>query len=478
MLNSKNPRLVPSVLALAALMLTGCAMAPAYQRPDAPVPQHWAASAQAQPLPDTIPEWRDFVTDPAARRLVERALENNRDLRQSLLNIQAARAQYRIGRADRLPALAAQASGTRQRTPADLSSTGTAAVGQSLQAGVGIAAFELDLFGRVQSLSDAALQDFLATQEAGRTAQLSLVAEVVQAYLAQSSAQRRLGLTQLTLEARQRSLQLMTLRRASGASSAVDYQEALGLAEQAQAELERGTRELAQATNALALLTGDHQLVRQLPLPAAGQAVVQQELRPGMPAELLQRRPDILAAEHQLKGRNADIGAARAAFFPRISLTGFLGSSSAELSRLFEGGQSSWSFAPQLTLPIFDAGRNQANLDLARVRKDMAVAKYEATIQTAFREVSDALVATDTLRREEAARAALAASSEAALTLSEARYRAGLDSHLRYLDAQRSSYANEIALIEAQTQRQTALVSLFRVLGGAWSATTASQAAR
>ena len=478
MSKSKKFCSAPSVMTLAFLMLTGCGMAPKYQRPDAPVPQAWTAATQTVVAAETTPEWTDFVTDPTARHLVERALANNRDLRQSLLNIEAARAQYRIQRADRLPSLAVQGAGTRQRTPADLSGTGAASTGSSFQTGVGVTAFELDLFGRVRSLSDAALQEFLSTEEAGRAAKLSLVAEVVQAYLARDSAQRRLGLTQLTLEARLRSLDLIAQRRAAGASSAVDHQEASGLAEQAKADLERSDREFAQATNALALLTGDHQLVRQLDGPAAGGLPELQELVPGMPADLLTRRPDILAAEHQLRGRNADIGAARAAFFPRISLTGFLGSSSTELSRLFDGGQSAWSFAPQLTLPIFDAGRNQSNLDLATVRKDMAVAKYEATIQTAFREVSDALVATDTLRREERARAALAKSSEAAMRLSEARYRAGLDSHLRYLDAQRSSYANEVALIEVRTQRQVARVTLFRALGGAWWPGTAEPAAQ
>lgn len=475
-MRNKKLRTTPLAVVLAVLTLTGCAMAPTYLRPDAPVPQQWAASASTASVADTAPEWKDFVTDPTVRQLVERALENNRDLRQSLLNIEAARAQHRIQRADRLPSVDAQAFGARQRTPADLTGSGVSSVGNTFQVGVGITAFELDLWGRVRSLSDAALQEFLATEEAARSAKLSLVAEVVQAYLTRDGAQKRLELTKLTLQARERSLGLIEQRRTSGASSGVDYQEALGLTEQARADLERSTREFGQATNALALLTGDHRMVQELPALAGDKLV--QELVPGLPADLLSRRPDILAAERQLKGRNADIGAARAAFFPRISLTGFLGSSSSELSRLFEGGQTAWSFTPQLTLPIFDAGRNQSNLDLAQVRKDMAVAKYEATIQTAFREVSDALVATDTLRREEAARLALAKSSEQAMRLSEARYRAGVDSHLRYLDAQRSSFANEVALIEARTQRQAAMVGLFRALGGAWSTKTVSTSAQ
>lgn len=463
-------------LALAlTLGLGGCSLAPTLHKPEAPIPQQWAGNVPTAAASAAV-DWQDFVTDPAVRNLVEQALRNNRDLRQTLLNIEVARAQYRIQRADRLPGLNAQAGGTRQRTPADLSAGGAATIGNTIQAGVGITSFELDLFGRVKSLSDAALQDYLATEEAGRAARLSLVAEVVQAYLTRDSAQRRLELTQLTLAARERSLELIAQRRRNGASSAVDYQEALGLTEQARADFERNAREFSQATHALALLVGDHQAVAALPAAVAYGPLVLQQLVPDMPAALLTRRPDILAAEHQLQARNANIGAARAAFFPSISLTGFFGSSSADLSRLFEGGQQAWSFAPQLTLPIFDGGRNRANLDVAKVRKDMAVAKYEATIQTAFREVADALAATDTLRREESARQALAASSAETMRLSEARYRAGVDSHLRYLDAQRSNYTNQVALIEVTTQRQTALVSLFRALGGSWSAAPKAEA--
>lgn len=458
----------PGLIA-ASMALAGCtSMAPNYERPLAPVPSTWPMKGPTAAAEGTL-QWQDFIVDAQLQALVTAALENNRDLRQTLLNIQAARAQYGIQRADRLPSVSASGTGTRQRTPADVGGTASPMTTSSYQVGVGFTSFELDLFGRVASLSEAALQTYLASEQTGRAAQLTLIADVAQAYLTRDSAMRRLDLTRQTLDARERSLFLIEQRRRTGASSALDHEEVVGLTEQARADLARLQRELAQSENALRLLVGDADATAHLSTRSVSGPVALKELVPGIPASLLTRRPDILAAEHELKARNADIGAARAAFFPRLSLTGFLGSSSTDLSNLFHGGQSAWSFSPQLSLPIFDAGRNSANLSLAEVRKDIAIARYEASIQTAFREVADALAATDTLRREEVAKQALARSSAASLALSEARYRAGVDSHLRYLDAQRSSYANQVALIEIATQRQAALITLFRTLGGAWS---------
>ncbi|SEI39126.1 efflux transporter outer membrane subunit [Achromobacter sp. NFACC18-2] len=467
-----------SALVLAAA-LAGCSMAPVYERPASPVSEHWsnATSGSGRSAAATL-GWQSFVTDEALRKLVELALENNRDLRQSLLNIEAARAQYQITRADRLPTLDAQGTGTRQRVPGDLNTTGTSGVQSSYQAGVGLTAFEIDLFGRVRSLSDAALQEFLATEATARSAQISLVAEVIQAYVARDSAQRRLDVTRQTLASREASLELIVKRRQAGTATALDYQEALGLTEQSRAELERMDREVRQAGNALGLLVGVRDLSPYLPARTADAPMLVQEIAAGAPSDLLENRPDILAAERQLQARNASIGAARAAFFPSISLTGLFGSSSADLSGLFDSGQRAWSFTPQITLPIFAGGRNVANLDLATVRKDIAVAEYEKTIQTAFREVSDALVATETLRREEASRRALAQSSLVAMRLSEARYRGGVDSHLRYLDAQRSAYTDQIAYIDVSAQRQAALATLFKALGGGWPAQQPPQAAR
>ncbi len=468
-------------LRMSALLLTaalaGCSLAPVYERPASPVGEDWsqASSRPGESVAATL-DWQSFVTDDALRKLVELALANNRDLRQSLLNIEAARAQYQITRADRLPGIDAQGTGTRQRVPADLNSTGASAVQSNYQAGLGLTAFELDLFGRVRSLSDAALQEYLATEATARSAQISLVAEVIQAYVARDSAQRRLDVTRQTLASREASLELIVKRRQAGTATALDYQEALGLTEQSRAELERMDREVRQASNALGLLVGIRDLSPYLPPRTVDAPMLVQEIAAGAPSALLENRPDILAAEHQLQARNASIGAARAAFFPSISLTGMFGSSSADLSNLFESGQRAWSFAPQITLPIFAGGRNVANLDLASVRKDIAVAQYEKTIQTAFREVSDALVATETLRREETSRRALTESSQEALRLSEARYRGGVDSHLRYLDAQRSAYTDQITYIDVSAQRQAALATLFKALGGGWPAQQPPQA--
>lgn len=462
--------------ALAALwLLAGCSLAPVYQRPAAPVPTQWtdgtsgpaigtAGAGSAAAL-----DWRAFVTDEALGELIELALANNRNLRQTVLNVEAARAQYRIQRAERLPHFQLEASGTRQRVPE------ASQVQGDYRAGVGLAAFELDLFGRLRNLSEAALQEYLAIEETADSARISLVAELIQAYLIRDGAQRRYLLGTQTLEAREASLRLMGLRRDRGLADELDYQEAVGLVRQTQVELEGIDREFRQAGNALALLVGVPDASMYLPSFPGSATPLVQELAAGTPSELLTRRPDIRAAEHQLKARNASIGVARAAFFPRISLTGLTGRSSTELSDLFGSGQRTWSFSPQVTLPIFDGGANRANLDLARVRKDIAVAAYEYSIQTAFREVSDALAAVDTLRREEDAQSAVARAGAEARRLSEIRYRSGADDHLRFLDAQRNDYANQMALMQVRTQRQLALADLFRALGGSWRSQGAMQ---
>ncbi|WP_448683843.1 efflux transporter outer membrane subunit [Pseudomonas nicosulfuronedens] len=461
--------LTPSVLVLAMIM-GGCSMAPTYERPEAPVAQSWSGPAAQPGAAASNLDWQTFIVDSELRELVNVALDNNRSLRQTLLDIEQARAQYRIQRADRVPGLSGAANGNRQRLPADLSNSGGSAVSSSYQVGLALPEYELDLFGRVKSLTDAALEQYLSTEEAARSARIALIAEVSQAYLTYDGAQRRLQLTEQTLASREDSLGLISQRRSAGAATALDYQEALGLVEQSRAELESNARQKQQALNALVLLLGTSDAAKRIPQVPQDKPMLIQDIAPGTPSELIERRPDILAAEHVLKARNADIGAARAAFFPRISLTGSFGTSSAEMSGLFDGGSRSWSFVPTLSLPIFDAGRNSANLDLAKVRKDSAVAAYEGTIQTAFREVADALAATDTLRREEAARRALANTTNETLKLAKARYEGGVDSHLRYLDAQRSNFVNESAYIETSTQRQVALVDLFRALGGGWRA--------
>ena len=458
----------PALLVL-TLTVAGCSLAPNYQRPEAPVAASWTPTVEATgSFAADVLDWKTFIIDPQLHRVVDAALSNNRSLRQALLDIEAARAQYRVQRADRLPSINANATGSRQRLPADLSSSGRSDVSSSYQVGPGLTEYEVDLFGRVRNLSESALETYLATEEATRATQVSLIAEVIEAYLTRDGAQRRLALVEQTLKTREDSLELISRRRQAGTATALDYQEALGLAEQAKAERESTLRLLQQTDNALVLLVGTPDANSLLPAAPRDSLLVLQDIAPGTPSTLIERRPDILASEHRLKARNADIGAARAAFFPRLSLTGSVGSSSTELSGLFDGGSRAWSFAPSLSLPIFAGGRNRANLDLAEVRKDAAVAAYEGTIQVAFREVADALTATDTLRREEAARRALAGSSVAAMTLAKARYDGGVDDYLRYLDAQRSTFGNQVTLIQISTERQIALVDLFKSLGGGW----------
>lgn len=458
---------------LASLVLSGCSLKPDYRRPDFAAPGNWpqqtaAALNPTQGVSISVLDWQDFVLDSELRHLVDQALEYNHDLREAVLNIEAARAQYRIQRSDQLPSVDGQAGSTSQRIPEALSTTGSSVTDTSYQVGLGVTAYELDLFGRVRDLSEAALQSYLATEEAARATRISLIAEVIQAYLGRAGAQERHDLTKQTYETRLLSLDIISKQRKFGSTSDLDYLEAKGLAEQAQADLEVVARELAQADNALALLTGVP--VARLPKPAGtDNRIIQEQLAPGLPGELLTRRPDILAAEHRLIASNANIGAARAAFFPRITLTGSFSTQSDDLADLFSSGTSAWQFIPQLSVPIFNYGSNKANLDLSKVRNEIAVVQYEKAVETAFREVADALVARETLAREENARHALADSSSQSLKLSEARYRHGVDSHLRLLDAQRRDFTNQLGLIQTRTQRQVALVSLFRALGGGWN---------
>jgi len=471
-MNTMSTSLQRCALAM-SLLLAGCSLTPTLERPEAPIPAQWPAVPGAAGQTDTAPTvaalaWQDFVVDARLRALIDLSLRNNRDLRQAWLNVEAARAQYGIQRADRLPGIDAQAGATRQRVPADQSASMQASTQSSYQANLGLAAFEIDVFGRVRALSDAALEEYLSTEAATQSTHITLVSEVIQAYLTRDGAQRRYRLTEQTLASRESSLNLISRRRQAGTATALDQQEAQGLTEQARVALARTEREIRQSTYALGLLVGVSDIDAQLASYPASELLLVQDIAAGAPSDLLAQRPDIRAAEHQLRARNASIGAARAAFFPRISLTGLFGTSSSQLSNLFGSGQLAWSFMPQVTLPIFDGGRNQASLDLATVRKDSAVAGYEKAVQTAFREVADALAATDTLRREEVAQRALVASSTETLRLSQARYRAGVDDNLRYLDAQRSDFVNQTSLIDIGTQRQMALASLFRALGGGW----------
>jgi multidrug efflux system outer membrane protein len=458
-------------LSLAAV-LTACTMAPRYQRPAAPVPvayENVAAAAPTATIPASEIGWKEFFPDADLQALIAAALENNRDLRIATLNVEAARAQYRIQRADLVPSLNAEGTANNQRTPADLSPTGQSELTRVYSAGVGMPSFELDLFGRVRSLRKAALEDYFAIEENRTAAQLLLVSEVANSWLTLISDRELLRLAEETRDSQKHSFDLTELRFKQGVSSEIDLHRAEQTWREAEVDIAQQTRRVTQDRNALALLVGG-------PLPpetAVGtQGVSAQtfakELPAGLPADLLARRPDVRAAEHALLAANANIGAARAAFFPSISLTGFYGNASSDLSALFQSGHTSWSFVPQVNIPIFAGGANLAQLDLANVRKRIEIARYEQSIQVAFREVADALIARSTLEDQLRAQEALTHAAESSYRLADMRYRGGVDSYLGALIAQRDMYDAQRALIVTRLAGAVNLVQLYQSLGGGW----------
>ncbi len=474
-----------TILTLAALaLLAGCSLAPTYQRPVAPVagayptgPAYQADSAVLNARPAADIQWRDFFADARLRQVIELALANNRDLRVSTLNIEKARAQYGVERAALLPKISAGGGGSGQRTPAGLSSTGQAQVTHQYSANLGASAYELDFFGRVRNLSDAALESYLGTEEARRAAQISLVAEVAGDYLTLVADQERLRLALETLKSQQVSYDLSQSRFKAGATSGLDMYEAQTSVEAARSDVALYTAQVALDQNALTLVVGAPVPAELLPQGPLEAVTALTELPAGLPSEVLQRRPDVLEAERTLRAANANIGAARAAFFPRISLTGTAGSASGNLSGLFKAGSGAWSFLPQISLPIFDGGANRANLDIAKAERDIAVARYEKAIQTAFREVSDALAQRGTLGQRLASQEALADASSKSYRIHEARYRQGAESYLNALVSQRALYSAQQSLISARLQKQGNLVTLYKVLGGGWQAEGAAPAA-
>ena len=451
--------------ALCALMLAGCAsMAPSYERPVAPVARDFPIATA--PTPDATPAadlpWQQFFADERLKRLIALALDHNRDLRVAVLNIEQARAQFDIRRADRLPTVNAGVGGSRQPS-------GSGNVNTLYSAGLLVTSYELDLYGRVRSLSDAALAQYLATEEARKAVQISLVASVASAHLALQADDELLRVTEQTLQTRDDSYRLTKLRFDNGASSQIDLRQSESLLAAAQVALAQARRLRALDENALTLLIGQP-LPADLPpgLPITASATFP-ELPAGLPSDVLTRRPDVRQAEQLLIASNASIGAARAAFFPRISLTGSIGTASSELDGLFKSGSFGWSFAPQLLLPIFDAGRNQANLASVQVSRQIAVAQYERAIQTAFREVADALAGRATLGQQLQAQQALVLAEQDRFRLADLRYRNGASSFLEVLDAQRSLFASQQALVQVQTQQAQNGVALYRALGGGWT---------
>ena len=452
--------ILPFALAMA---LSACSLTPALVKPDAPVPVHFPSSNEADLRANAADwRWKTVFSDPRLQRLIELALANNRDLRLAVLNVEAVQAQYGIQRSGQFPAIDVNASAARQR--GDSNGTG-ATTGTQLGLGLGISAFEIDLFGRTRSLSDAALSRYLASEQGQKAAQITLIGAVADSYHAELLAQEQLKLAQQTLTDWQQSLDLARRLKAANQNSGLEVSQAEGQVATAEADLEARTRTRAQARNALQLLVGTA-IPADLPAVPTLDELPRQALPAGLPSDLLTRRPDILQAEHNLRAANADIGAARAAFFPRLSLTTSLGYSSSEMGKLFDSGSRVWSFAPQLTVPIFNAGRLRSELRLAEVRTSSAVAEYERAIQTAFREVADGLAGRETYGRQIEAQQRVVASAAKRLALSNLRYRAGVDGRLELLDAQRQLYAARQALLDLRHGELASTVALYKALGG------------
>jgi len=457
------------LVVLGAGLVAGCSLEPRYVRPAAPVPASWPkGAAYALPGDEALPRlaWRDLFTDPSLQTIIAQALANNRDLRATIANVEATRAQYRVQRAALLPQVDAGASVTVTHGT-DLS-TGTPVTGTSevYAASIGTTAFELDLFGRVRSLTHAALDTYLGSAAGARSARLALIAQVASAYYQLAADRSALAIAEQTARSARSTVSLTDSRRKSGVASRVDLAQAQTILASAEAAAANYVTLVAQDRNALELLMGGP--VADALLPASIEAVDGRiaPIPAGLGSGILLRRPDVVEAEFQLKATNARIGAARAAFFPRITLTGVAGFASTALSSLFSGGNFSWSVTPAATMPIFDAGANAGNLAYAKAERTVALAQYEKAIQTAFREVADALARRGTIDRQFAAQQANLTAAEVNARLSDARYRAGIDSFLSDLDAQRTFYTAQQSLATTRLLRANSLITLYQAIGG------------
>jgi len=459
------------LLTIIILFLGGCTLAPKYTRPASPVPADWPTgaaysetkTASSAAAVTNIP-WREFITDERLQKIIEIALNNNRDLRLAALNVERARALYGISRAELLPSINAAGIWDKEHIPADLSTTGYATTSEQYGVNLGISSWEIDFFGRIRSLKDQALEEYLATEDARRSAQIMLVSAVTQAYLTLAADRENLKLVASTLETQKTSFKLIRKRYDVGLGSELDIQQAQSQVDTARVNFARYTQLAAQDENALNLLAGS-------PLPSTllptelDSVSPPKDISPSLSSELLLHRPDIMAAEHQLKAANANIGAARAAFFPRISLTTFIGTASTDLSGLFKSGQGTWGFTPQIIMPIFDA-RTWSAYDVTKAEKEISVAQYEKVIQTSFREVADALAVRGTMDQQIAAQQSLVDAVAETYRLSNARYVKGIDSYLSVLDAQRSLYGAQQGLIVLRLARLVNRVMLYTALGG------------
>lgn len=453
------------MLLTGVVALSGCQILPEFSKPAAPIPEKFPVVAEPAAVPAAAPVadigWNEFFLNPDLRQTIAAALISNRDLKTAALRIEEARAMYNIQRSDRLPTVngTAGVSDSRQLLAGEMRDI------TAYQVGVGMTAFELDFFGRVKNLSEAALAQFFATEEAQRAMQVSLVGEVAKAWLTERGLSEQIALAERTLKARTTSYGLVKQRFDAGITNALELRQSETLVQTARSAVLSLKRQHALSINALALLVGTSVTPPTQSANLSSQAVTA-DIGAGLSSELLTHRPDIRAAEQRLRSTQANIAAARAAFFPRISLTAGLGLASTELGDLFQGNSATWNFAPQLVLPIFDAGRNKATLSLAEVRSDIAIASYEKTIQVAFREVADALSARATLSDEITAQEAVRAAQTARLELAQARYKNGIANYLEVLDAERELFAAEQQLLQTRLLKITNTVDLYRSLGG------------
>ena len=466
-----------------AAALAGCSLAPKYERPVAPVEGAYPtgasynapdqARARADGLAASDVGWRDFYTDPLLQEVIAGALTNNRDLRVAALNVEVARAQYRIQRSELLPGVGVGGTGSVQRLPADLNQSGESIISRSYQVGASIPTWELDLFGRIRSLSEQALQEFFALDETRQATQLSLIADVASAYLNLRADQELLKLTEETLVSQRQSFDLTNQAFEGGIGTTLEISQAEVSVRTAEQNYALYTRLVALDLNALGLLLGES-LTPELRARLDQATKLDDNLLPtqlpaGLPSDLLARRPDIRAAEHTLMGANANIGAARAAFFPTISLTGSAGTASSSLGGLFKAGSGSWSFAPTISVPIFAGGALRAQLDATVLRKNIAIAQYERSIQSGFREVADALAGRGTLDEQIRSQRKLVDANQRAYDVSDQLFREGISNYLTVLDSQRSLYTAQQSLVQTRLERLNNLVTLYKVLGGGWT---------
>ncbi len=457
---------------IASAILTGCGtLAPDYQRPAAPISENWpsgpAYSSAASGQSEAAADWHDFVMDTRLQQVIALALANNRDLRVAALTIEKTQAQYQIERSMQFPHISATAGESAALTPANTTFPGTPSfTNHDYSIGLGFSSYELDFFGRVRSLKNEALEQYLSTEEAHRSTQISLIAEIATAYLTLAADQEHLSLAADTLKTQQSTYEMDKRRFELGVASQLDLSQAQTAIDTARGDVARYTSIVAQDVNALTLLAGTSVPGDLLPSTSLLNITAVRDLPAGLPSDLLQNRPDILEAEHQLKAANADIGVARAAFFPSITLTGSISTASNQLSGLFKPGSRAWSFAPQVNLPIFDAGLNSANLRVSEANRGIYLAQYEKAIQNAFREVADALANQGTLGTQLAAQQSLVDATAISLKLSDARFKMGVDSYLAVLDSQRSLYTAQHNLINLKLAQETNLFTLYKALGG------------